>query len=276
MTTMTTMTTTATDIPASPAQPGTPAPPDERAGLSRRTRTAIIVAPVAITIICLAMCVPPATRRVYEWLTSENKPVEMATFVLALAAAVMAIRLAVVLLRRAGARFAGAFYVLFALGMFFIGMEEISWGQQLFGWETPANWNQANAQGETTLHNLGPFQGHNDILRFAFGFGGLIGVALAPLLPRLRVLFPSRLLVMWFLVIAGISAAQLYCDAVPTGPLVGPLKRLGDRLAEVVELLIAIAAVLYLWLNIRFRASVTDVSGAVHPRRRSPAAPGPT
>jgi hypothetical protein len=200
------------------------------------------------------LCIPPPSRRLYEWLTSENRPVEMWTFLFALVATVMSVRLAKALLSRRY-RIAAVFYLVFALGMFFIAMEEISWGQQLFGWETPLGWSQSNAQGETTLHNLGPFQGHNDILRFAFGFGGLIGIAVAPLLPRLRVLFPHRVLVTWFLIVTGVSAAQLYCDAVPNGPLVGPLDKLGDRLAEVVELMISIAAVLYVWLNRNTSAS---------------------
>ncbi len=237
---------------AAVATPDIPASPPVRAGdeLGGRARAAIVFTPLAIIIACVAVCIPPASRQFYERFTSENGPIEMVTFVLALVAAVMGVRHAIALFRRRE-RFAACFYIVFALGMFFIGMEEISWGQQLFGWKTPENWNQANAQGETTLHNLGPFQGHNDILRFAFGFGGLIGVLIAPLLPRLRVLFPSRVLVMWFLIIAGISAAQMYCDAVPNGPLVGPINKVGDRLAEVVELLITIAAVLYLWLNAR-------------------------
>jgi len=236
-----------TDIPR---MRGAPLGDEPDRPLGRRTRTAIFIAPIVIVIVCAAMCIPPASRRLYEWLTDENHPVEMLTSILALAAAVMGVRLATALVRRRQ-RFAAGFYIIFALGMFFIGMEEISWGQQLFGWQTPVDWGQVNAQGETTLHNLGPFQGHNDILRFAFGFGGLFGLAMAPLLPRFRALFPSRILVMWFLVIAGISAAQLYCDAVPNGPLVGPLDKIGDRLAEVVELLITIAGVLYLWLNAR-------------------------
>jgi len=239
-----TTTTTIVDIPASSA------PSTDRAGLTSGMRAAIIVTPIAITLACLAVCVPPAGRRFYDWLTSENRPVEMATFILALAAAFMAVRLAAALFRRR-ARVAGAFYCLFALGMFFIGMEEISWGQQLFGWETPAAWGEVNKQKETTLHNLGPFQGKNDILRFGFGFGGLLGVTIAPLLPRLRVLFPHRALLTWFLIIAGVSAAQVYVDLAPHGPLVGPLTKLGDRLAEVVEMLISIAAVLYLWINTR-------------------------
>lgn len=250
------MTALMSDISRTPAAPpgGDPDRP-----LGFRMRTGIFIAPVAILIVCLAMCIPPASRRFYEWLTDENHPVEMLTFILALAAAVMGVRLAAALFRRRQP-FAGAFYAIFALGMFFIGMEEISWGQQLFGWQTPQDWNQLNAQGETTLHNLGPFQGHNDILRFAFGFGGLLGLAIAPLLPRLRVLVPDRILVMWFLTISGISAAQLYCDAIPTGPLVVPLSKVGDRLAEVVELLITIAAVLYLWLNARVVRQIDQVA----------------
>ena len=246
---MTTTASNANEVAGRPA-PATPTPTRrEAAGLDRATWTVILLAPVAITLACLALCVPAAGRRFYDWLISENKPVEMLTFVLALAAAVMAVRLGAALLRRRD-RLAAAFYVLFALGMFFIGMEEISWGQQIFGWETPQDWGEMNAQKETTLHNLGPFQGKNDILRLAFGAGGLAGIALASILPRFRVLFPHRVLVTWFLIIAGVSAVQIYVDLAPDSPLVRPLARLG-RLAEVVELLISIAAVLYLWLNRR-------------------------
>lgn len=39
-----------------------------------------------------------------------------------------------------------------ALLMLFIGFEEISWGQRIFGWSTPAGLD--NVQGETTIHNL--------------------------------------------------------------------------------------------------------------------------
>ena len=36
----------------------------------------------------------------------------------------------------------------------FLGMEEISWGQHLFGWQTPEAFALLNDQGETNLHNL--------------------------------------------------------------------------------------------------------------------------
>ena len=41
-------------------------------------------------------------------------------------------------------------------GLLLVGaMEEVSWGQRLFGWGTPGLLEQFNEQGETTLHNLG-------------------------------------------------------------------------------------------------------------------------
>ncbi|MEA2734627.1 MAG: hypothetical protein QOE14_1078 [Humisphaera sp.] len=230
---------------------GHPTHERDGAGLDARVRATILAAPVAITMICLGLCMPTEGRRFYDWLTSENKPVEMLTFVLALVAAVMGVNFAIELWRRRPReRFAGIFYIVFALGMFVIGMEEIAWGQSLLGFQTPQAWAEMNAQHETTLHNLSGFQGHNDILRFAFGAGGLVGIALAPLLPRFRALWPHRVLVLWFLIIAACSAVQLYVDAMPNGPLVRPLEKLG-RLAEVIELLISIAAVLYLWINRR-------------------------
>ena len=42
------------------------------------------------------------------------------------------------------------------LGLFYIvcAGEEVSWGQRVFGWETPTSFAEANEQGETNLHNL--------------------------------------------------------------------------------------------------------------------------
>ena len=42
------------------------------------------------------------------------------------------------------------------LGLFYLvcAGEEISWGQRVFGWETPEKFAEMNEQGETNLHNL--------------------------------------------------------------------------------------------------------------------------
>jgi hypothetical protein len=47
------------------------------------------------------------------------------------------------------------FYILF-MGLFlFFFLEEISYGQRLFGFSTPESLEEANMQGETTVHNIG-------------------------------------------------------------------------------------------------------------------------
>jgi hypothetical protein len=57
------------------------------------------------------------------------------------------------------------FFLLLALLFFFGFGEEISWGQRLFNWGTPAPLAQINLQGETNIHNITIFyfadaQGH--------------------------------------------------------------------------------------------------------------------
>ncbi len=52
-----------------------------------------------------------------------------------------------------------AFYLILAVSFFICLGEEISWGQRLFGWNTPDAWSHANSQQETNLHNLHLF--HN-------------------------------------------------------------------------------------------------------------------
>ncbi len=50
------------------------------------------------------------------------------------------------------------FYLLFALMYFFAAGEEISWGQRILNFSSPAFFAANNAQGEFNLHNLTPLQ----------------------------------------------------------------------------------------------------------------------
>ncbi len=47
------------------------------------------------------------------------------------------------------------FYLGFFLLFFVVMMEEISWGQRIFGIATPENMREINYQDETTIHNIG-------------------------------------------------------------------------------------------------------------------------
>lgn len=70
-----------------------------------------------------------------------------------------------------------AWFLLGIAGMaFLVGMEEISWGQRIFGWDTPATLRQINLQNETNLHNLVPW------LHWAYlGFTVLPVIVLLPI-----------------------------------------------------------------------------------------------
>ena len=87
------------------------------------------------------------------WFASEDGLTEwwtVATYVGASAMAAATARH----LRRAGLARMGSFYLVLATGLAFGALEEISWGQRLFGWSTPEGFAAVNVQGETTLHNI--------------------------------------------------------------------------------------------------------------------------
>lgn len=48
----------------------------------------------------------------------------------------------------------GIVYYLFAVILLFIGLEEMSYGQHLIGWNSPESFQKYNVQSETNIHNL--------------------------------------------------------------------------------------------------------------------------
>lgn len=68
-------------------------------------------------------------------------------------------------------------YVLFALAALFIALEEISYGQHLFGWESPPWFAEHNYQQEINLHNLygsKPNRVLSDLAQFVFPVGCIV------------------------------------------------------------------------------------------------------
>jgi tetratricopeptide (TPR) repeat protein len=62
-------------------------------------------------------------------------------------------------------------YVALCLGLFFVAMEEVSWGQRLFGLPTPYFLGQHNYQAELTVHNFYVFRSTRlDIFYYAIAF----------------------------------------------------------------------------------------------------------
>ena len=75
-------------------------------------------------------------------------------------------------------------FLLVALGCFYIGGEEISWGQQLVHWKTPAAIDVLNRQHETNLHNMSTW--FNEKPRILVELGVLVGGVLMPMNRLLR------------------------------------------------------------------------------------------
>lgn len=95
-------------------------------------------------------------------------------------------------------------FILLAFGLAFVGMEEISWGQRIFGWSTPEAFAELNWQRETSLHNLA-----TDVAqKMAFGASLVFGVC-APL--ALTVCAPIRRLYQRFTGLDTPGTAAVYC-----------------------------------------------------------------
>jgi len=77
------------------------------------------------------------------------------------------------LLKKSGFKKENVLIALFSIACFFIGLEEISYGQWIFKWEAPALFLEINAQSETNLHNINGTITH--WLFMAVGFWGSFG-----------------------------------------------------------------------------------------------------
>lgn len=89
----------------------------------------------------------------HGWFKVKEGPVEWATVVVLLPA----IAAGIAIWRRRAvlpARWLGWWMALVGLGSFYYAGEELSWGQQIWHWETPDLIAGVNRQRETNLHNL--------------------------------------------------------------------------------------------------------------------------
>ncbi|MEN8255444.1 MAG: hypothetical protein ABFR33_08240 [Verrucomicrobiota bacterium] len=187
----------------------------------------------------------PFTRSTALWVLAENHPVELATFVFFLWAGVLGLKLAGSIVKGRHHLYASAFYALFSIALVVIAMEEVAWGQWVFGFETPDCINHINAQQETTLHNMGCLQGKSELFRLAFSIGGLLGVMIHGM-PRFNIAGVPPLLFPWFLIITAHALLDVYNDYFP---IEKQFDAYMQRTSELVELLIAMAVFLYILLN---------------------------
>lgn len=146
----------------------------------------------------------------YIWMSYEDLYGEWAQTFLFAIAMLCCMRLSFVPGRSRG------FFVLLSMALFYVVMEEISWGQRILGFDTPAFFLRHNLQQEANLHNLlvGPFntstKGAVELLMAAalFGYGVLYPVMLrgnvwpASLLSRAGMVPPPSYLAPFFAIAA--------------------------------------------------------------------------
>jgi hypothetical protein len=84
-------------------------------------------------------------------------------------------------------QWARVFFTLGVVASLYIALEEISYGQRIFGWVTPQAWDVVNDQQETNLHNTSSWLDQKPRLLLELGviIGGLIIPALRRWGPRL-------------------------------------------------------------------------------------------
>lgn len=213
--------------------------------------------PVAVFLLFTATLALPLTRTATMWILSENHPVEILTFFILLAAGVYGLRLSLRLKKNGENILYCGFYFLFSVGLILTAMEEIAWGQQFWAFQTPTPLQELNMQGETTIHNIRGLHGNTEYFRLIFGLGGIIGVCFS-LKNWLTKIAPPVILLTWFLVIAAHATFDVINDIIP---IQKEFDAAISRLAELIELLIATAGFLYLWLNAKkFAAKAQEES----------------
>jgi hypothetical protein len=215
----------------------------------------LVIAPFVVLAAFLATY--PA-RSLFRLLMGEDGIVEWTQFVCLVIALPIAAGLTWTLARRRHLLLAGLF-ALVTLGVFFVAMEEISWGQRILDFATPTGLVDINDQGEANIHNI-------PLIEHAFGFAELavsiyaivasIAVALTrPAVPRLYLLVPPVFTAGAFAIAAGYRLARLTVASDGTFVI--------NRIGEAAELFLYAAILVFLALALRrLRADVPEAAGA--------------
>lgn len=198
-----------------------------------------------------------------EWLLGENGPHEYAEFIILVIAAAVAARIFLTM-DRARDRLLTAWVVLALICCLYVGGEEISWGQQIFAWQTPDTWSQINDQNETNLHNTSAWFDQKP--RLILEIGIIIGGILLPLYRRFKpnglparfdLFYPTNILVPLAVIATATKQSQTLAEFLKLGH---PF----HRVSEVQELLFFMFVLVYL-LILKERIAARDARPSVLP-----------
>jgi hypothetical protein len=112
-------------------------------------------------------------------LKGEAGMVEVATFLFLLIAIGFCVSSLVVTRRLGLSGFLKTWLLILIAGAAYFGLEEISYGQHMFGWGTADSWKELNDQDETNLHNVHAL--FDQVPRALLTLGILVGGVILPL-----------------------------------------------------------------------------------------------
>lgn len=131
----------------------------------------LLIAPLLVMAGMMALGV--VSTSLFHLFLDEDRVVEQLQFVLIFAAAVVFFA-AAIRARRAGRQWLPVLYLIVALGSFVTAGEEISWGQRIFGLQTPDVLEPINQQGESNIHNVPIVQRLFNIAELSAGLYGFL------------------------------------------------------------------------------------------------------
>ena len=147
-------------------------------------------------------------------------------------------------------------YLVLAVAFFLGAMEEISWGQRLFGWGTPAAFQEINFQDETTLHNV---NFANNVIFEALFWGSALGMAaglwrltanLRGLSDRMRLFLPSLTMAPALLMIMVWRTGDIWETANIPRLFMDQFNH-GPRGSEVPEVMLGLCIIMYTFTNLQ-------------------------
>lgn len=177
----------------------------------------------------------------------ENHPIELATFLALFLGGIQGLKLSWLARGRGNAIWVWGFFAIFSLGIIFVAMEEIAWGQQFFDIKTPLGMKEINLQNEITFHNIDSVQNSLGSFIRLFGWGGFFGILLT-YSKRFQIIGTPPILILWFLMILVLTYLSRFISSIVP---MGNDYVIVDVLSETVEMFIGLASYLYFWLQTR-------------------------
>jgi hypothetical protein len=214
------------------------------------TIACILVLPLAVLLMGAVAAL--MGKDAYKWLVQEDGVAENLQAIIFAASAVVSMA-AGRRLRRTGDSHLGFLFFLMGAGLVLVAGEEMSWGQRIFGIETPDALDAINRQGELNLHNIPTVEKTLRLAQFLTGVWGsvlpLVVLHYAGRLSRWRrqlaTLVPHHTLIVYF----GCTMVWRAYRALHPAPT--EYAWFLAEWSEVVELNLALGILLYLVYQLR-------------------------